>query len=133
MILLVADTGPLHYLVEIGAVQVLSALVGKVIVPVPVWRELQDPKASATVGLMDSVRRLWRVSLGTYDSGCRLSPGSSTSFIINFTLPPGLFGSAIRYGEVPAQGWPGTRGYQPYPSPERTGRRVKTAGEAFRG
>src|ERR1035437_4081635 len=49
MILLVADTGPLHYLVEIGAEQVLPGLVGKVVVPMPVWRELHDPRASAAV------------------------------------------------------------------------------------
>lgn len=49
MILLVADTGPLHYLVEIEAVRLLPVLVEKVVVPMPVWRELQSPNAAASV------------------------------------------------------------------------------------
>jgi predicted nucleic acid-binding protein len=45
----VADTGPLDYLVLIGAVNVLQPLYGRVIVPQTVADELQEPGAPARV------------------------------------------------------------------------------------
>jgi len=56
MILLVADAGPLHYLVQIGAVEVLPVLAGRVLLPDAVWRELREPAAAAMV-------REWTASL----------------------------------------------------------------------
>ena len=47
--IVVADTGPLHYLVLIGAVDVLQPLYSRVLVPQTVTRELQDPSTPATV------------------------------------------------------------------------------------
>ena len=47
--IVVADTGPLHYLVVIGAVDVLQPLYSRVLVPQAVARELQDTNTPATV------------------------------------------------------------------------------------
>jgi len=48
-VIVIADTGPLNYLVLIGAVDVLEPLYTRVIVPRAVVRELQDPGAPAAV------------------------------------------------------------------------------------
>jgi predicted nucleic acid-binding protein len=56
MSLLVADAGPLHYLVQIGAVEVMPALAGRVLLPEAVWRELREPAAAPVV-------REWAASL----------------------------------------------------------------------
>lgn len=47
--IVVADAGPLHYLVLIGAVDVLQPLYGLVFVPDAVARELQDARTPAAV------------------------------------------------------------------------------------
>ena len=47
--IVVADTGPLHYLVLIGAVDVLHPLYGLVVVPYTVAKELQDASTPSTV------------------------------------------------------------------------------------
>jgi len=49
MILLVADTGPLHYLVQIEAEEVLPVLAARVLLPVEVWHELRDSAAATVV------------------------------------------------------------------------------------
>jgi predicted nucleic acid-binding protein len=45
----VADTGPLNYLVQIEAIDVLPALFGRIIVPAAVCDELAHPRAPAVV------------------------------------------------------------------------------------
>ncbi len=45
MILVVADTGPIHYLHVIGRLEVLPALYGEVLVPPAVLREMAHPNA----------------------------------------------------------------------------------------
>lgn len=47
--IVVADAGPIHYLVLIGAVEVLQPLYGRVLVPQAVARELQQTNTPATV------------------------------------------------------------------------------------
>ncbi len=49
MILIVADTGPINYLIQIGCVNVLSELVKTVALPASVLRELQSEGAPAEV------------------------------------------------------------------------------------
>jgi len=46
---LVADTGPLNYLVQIGAVDFLPALFDGILIPESVLRELQAPGAPSAV------------------------------------------------------------------------------------
>jgi predicted nucleic acid-binding protein len=47
--IVVADTGPVHYLVLIGVVDVLQPLYGRVIVPQAVAREMQETNTPAIV------------------------------------------------------------------------------------
>jgi len=49
MRLVVADTGPINYLVLIGSIDVLGALFEKVILPSTVQAELMDPGAPQSV------------------------------------------------------------------------------------
>jgi len=48
-VIVIADTGPLNYLVLIGAVDVLQPLYTRVIVPRSVFQELNDDEAPAAV------------------------------------------------------------------------------------
>jgi predicted nucleic acid-binding protein len=47
--IVVADAGPLQYLVRIGVVDVLAPLYGHLLVPQSVGRELQQSNTPATV------------------------------------------------------------------------------------
>jgi predicted nucleic acid-binding protein len=49
MILVVADTGPIHYLVQIGHIDILARLFDQVIIPQAVLRELLHGSTPATV------------------------------------------------------------------------------------
>ena len=49
MLLVVADTSPIRYLVEIGHIGLLPQLFGKVLIPVPVYDELRHRSAPAAV------------------------------------------------------------------------------------
>jgi predicted nucleic acid-binding protein len=49
MLLVVADTSPIRYLVEIGHIGLLPQLFGKVFIPVVVYDELRHPSAPAPV------------------------------------------------------------------------------------
>lgn len=49
MLLVVADTSPIRYLVQIGEIDLLPRLFGSVILPSVVARELRHPSAPATV------------------------------------------------------------------------------------
>jgi predicted nucleic acid-binding protein len=49
MRLVVADTGPLNYLVLIDAIDVLPSLFDRTFIPAAVYRELTHPEAPAEV------------------------------------------------------------------------------------
>ena len=70
-----------------------------------------------TIQLLDSDRRLWRMVAGTTFNASRIAPSSFSDFDINITLPSGISGSAIRYGNVNAQGKTSVHDYQPYSPP----------------
>ena len=70
-----------------------------------------------TIQLTDSYRSLWRMILGTNLAESRIAPGDLKTFLINITLPSGISGSAIRYGNVNAQGKTSVHDYQPYSPP----------------
>ncbi len=57
--IVVADTGPLNYLILIGAIDVLPAIHGTVLIPEAVYLELMRPKAPEAV-------RLWASSLPSW-------------------------------------------------------------------
>lgn len=47
--IIVSDTTPLRYLIEIGEVQILATLFGNIIIPPRVFAELQDPNTPQPV------------------------------------------------------------------------------------
>jgi len=47
--IVVADTSPLNYLLQIDEIELLPAIFGHVLLPEAVFRELQHPKTSAKV------------------------------------------------------------------------------------
>ena len=49
MILIVADTGPINYLIQIGHIDLLSTLVDKTVLPSSVRAELLNNAAPANV------------------------------------------------------------------------------------
>jgi predicted nucleic acid-binding protein len=49
MILVVADTSPIHYLVQIGVIDVLARLFDQVVIPQAVLRELSSPSTPSEV------------------------------------------------------------------------------------
>ena len=73
--IVIADTSPLNYLVLIGEVEVLRRLYRRVVIPEAVWRELQNPKAPATVAEWIARPPAWleiEGSTGASDPGLRM-------------------------------------------------------------
>ena len=54
--IVVADTGPIHYLILIGEIEVLQTLAGQVIIPQAVLQELQAAAAPEPVRSWFSAR-----------------------------------------------------------------------------
>lgn len=59
MSVVVADTSPLNYLVQTGAISVLPKLYGQVVIPQAVFDELSDPGAPESVRRWLAVRPSW--------------------------------------------------------------------------
>lgn len=55
----VADTGPLHYLVLIGEIEILPALAGEVLIPPEVRVELDHPRTPAPVRVWIAAPPTW--------------------------------------------------------------------------
>ena len=49
MLVVIADTSPIRYLVEIGRAEILPALFGEVLIPKQVRDELSDPRTPEIV------------------------------------------------------------------------------------
>jgi predicted nucleic acid-binding protein len=49
MILVVADTGPIHYLILVNAIEILPRMYDRVVIPKTVLDELVNPHAPAAV------------------------------------------------------------------------------------
>src|SRR5947207_8964176 len=47
--IVIADTGPVNYLILIGEIEVLPALYGRILIPSSVWEELKEPRAPTAV------------------------------------------------------------------------------------
>jgi predicted nucleic acid-binding protein len=76
--IVVADTGPVHYLVLIGAVDVLQPLYGRVIVPQAVAGEMQEKNTPAVV-------RTW---MARPPEWCEIRPDPPSDPALSF-LDPG--------------------------------------------
>lgn len=64
MSVIISDTTPLRYLIEIEAVHILESLFGRVIIPEKVAEELQRPKTPQKVKGRIQGRRASRRRLG---------------------------------------------------------------------
>ena len=71
MRLIIADTGPINYLVLIGNIDLLPVLFDKVILPSAVQAELTDPDGRIGVGQASSKRRI--VFLSMAPTSCNAS------------------------------------------------------------
>lgn len=59
MILIVADTGPVNYLVQIGCVELLAQLAERVVLPARVLAELRHQKAPEVVRAWAAAPPAW--------------------------------------------------------------------------
>lgn len=57
--IIVSDTGPLHYLIQIGEIDVLKTLAGRVLIPQAVYDELQAPNTPHQVKEWIDSRPAW--------------------------------------------------------------------------
>lgn len=85
----VADSSPLHYLVQINAAQILPQLFTRLITPPEVIAELTDPGAPAEVQAWASHPPTWLnvvpVSSGVREVG--LGPGESAAIALAMEIP----------------------------------------------
>lgn len=79
MLLVVADTGPIRYLVEIGQIEIVPRLFQKILVPEPVFRELSHESAPRVV-------RMWAINLPNWADVLPTSPIDDPAL---FTLDEG--------------------------------------------
>jgi predicted nucleic acid-binding protein len=59
MLLVIADTSPLRYLVEIDQIEILPKLFEKILIPSPVYDELRHPSTPASVRIWARTLPLW--------------------------------------------------------------------------
>ncbi len=104
----IADTGPLHYLVLIGHIDVLPRLFGAVVVPVTVIDELRHPNAPAEVRAWVDAHPSW---LTVYPDPAalpaglrRLDPGELVAIALAKMLGAGLLLIDDRAGTTAARG-----------------------------
>ena len=94
MLVVVADTGPLHYLVLIGQIELLAELYGGVTVPTAVHGELLHPAAPEPVRGWANVPPAWLTITPT--PACedpqlgKLDAGEAAAITLALTLPADL-------------------------------------------
>jgi predicted nucleic acid-binding protein len=89
--LAVADTGPLHYLVLIGQIDIIAALVDEVLIPPEVLDELDRPQTPAAVRVWIAATPSWlRVqpspSADIDQSLARLDPGERAAIALAISV-----------------------------------------------
>jgi predicted nucleic acid-binding protein len=86
--IVVADTSPINYLIQIGEIGVLSRLYVRILVPPAVFRELTHPAAPPEVREWALARPAWLeiVNPETSPPLTRLDPGESEGLKVAGTL-----------------------------------------------
>jgi predicted nucleic acid-binding protein len=86
MRLAVADTGPLHHLVLIGEIDILPALVGDVLIPPVVRKELDQRRTPAPVRAWITAPppwlRVWSASTNMDPALAKLDPGERSAIAL---------------------------------------------------
>jgi predicted nucleic acid-binding protein len=97
MRLVVADTGPLNYLVLTGDIELLPRLFGRIIVPTAVCEELAHPEAPLAVRDWINRRPDWLVTHANPDRGdldavlAALDDGERAAIALAVTVKADLF------------------------------------------
>lgn len=88
--IIVSDTTPLRYLIEIGEAQVLEALFGKVIIPEKVAEELQRPKTPQQIKDWMQARPVWlevrKADLSLFSPQKKIDDGEREAFALAIEL-----------------------------------------------
>jgi predicted nucleic acid-binding protein len=94
MLLVIADTSPIRYLIQIGHIDLLHRLFAAVTIPTEVARELSDPSAPPAVQAWIKSPPVWLRVLdvvSTDDSAfVNLDPGERAAIVIGLTLKADL-------------------------------------------
>lgn len=99
MIIVVADTSPINYLVQIGAVDVLAHFFEQIIIPTAVERELLNPAAPAAVRQWISQPPKWiSIRSALHVLPLDLDPGESEAIALAKEL--GAFAVLLDDGEA---------------------------------
>ncbi len=88
--IIISDTTPLRYLIEIEEVHILPKLFGKVIIPEKVSEELQDPKTPEAVrGCIQALPEwleVWRADTTLFTPQKRIGDGEREAFALALAL-----------------------------------------------
>lgn len=92
MSLVITDTSPVNYLVQIGQIDVLEKLFGRVIMPAAVLSELRHSRAPAAVARWVATMPAWIevVRAEKLGEGFELGPGESEAIAIALENVPSL-------------------------------------------
>lgn len=94
MAVVVADAGPLHYLLLIEAIGLLPAIFGRVTVPEPVLAELSHPNVPAAVRAWAAALPDWVTAVRAPEMDdpalSRLGAGERAALLLAAALPAGL-------------------------------------------
>jgi predicted nucleic acid-binding protein len=94
MLLVIADTSPIRYLVQIGHIDLLHSLFETVSIPTEVARELGDPSAPLTVRAWIESPPTWLSVLETADNDdpslAALDPGERSAISLGIELKADL-------------------------------------------
>jgi predicted nucleic acid-binding protein len=98
MILVVADTGPINYLVQIGAIDVIGRLFDEVVLPGLVQQELMHPKAPQPVRNWAATPPEWvRIQTVAFVAIPKLAPAETEAIALAESL--GAFAIIVDDGE----------------------------------
>jgi predicted nucleic acid-binding protein len=105
--IVIADTGPVNYLILIGHIDILPALFSQVILPSAVGDELSDTNAPAIVRAWMSARPSWIEIMGMQGGAADspiagLGPGESAAILLASALHADLILMDERRGVVAA-------------------------------
>lgn len=92
MLLVIADTSPIRYLVQIGQIDLLCRLFENVSIPIEVAEELRDPSAPFAVQLWIKDPPAWLKEFGEIDDPelKTLDPGERSAIALGISLKADL-------------------------------------------
>jgi predicted nucleic acid-binding protein len=93
--IIVSDTTPIHYLILIGAIDILEQLFGQVIIPEAVLAEMQRPKTPPSVAAWIAARPIWlevrTAKMSFFTAQKKLGAGESEAIALTNELSADAF------------------------------------------